>query len=68
MRFLALLDRTYQSRRFAHGQRERTLHSRVTHHTVTPDTIEEQVLRRFDDVVARAVLFDGPGYDGPSAL
>ena len=68
VRFLALLDRAYQSRRFADGQRERTLYSRVTHHTVKPDTIEEQVLRRFDDVVERAVLFDGPGYDGPSAL
>lgn len=64
-RFLSILDRASQQRRLPGGYKERALKSQVTHHAVTSGTIEEQVLRRLDEVVARAVLFPGPAYDYP---
>lgn len=65
VRFVSILDSASQQRRLPGGCKERALKSQVTHHAVTSGTIEEQVLRRLDEVVARAVLFRGPAYDYP---
>lgn len=63
VRFLAILDQASQGRRVKNELQGRTLTPRVVHRTVTPDTIEDHLLRRFDEVIEKAVLF--PGWDGP---
>ena len=59
VRFLAVMDSASQRRGPRRDDKQRALRSRVTHHTVTSSTIEEQLLKRFDGVVERAVHFGG---------
>ena len=59
VRFIAIMDSAAQIRGPLRGGDQRALRSRVTHHTVTSNTVEEQLLERFDSVVERALLFDG---------
>lgn len=59
VRFLAIMDSASQRRGPRRDNKQRALRSRVTHHTVTSSTIEEQLLKRFNGVVERAVHFGG---------
>lgn len=63
VRVVAILDQASQGRRVNGEFKSRTLTPHVVHRTVTPETIEDHLLRRFDEVVEKAVLF--PGWEPP---